>query len=115
MKQLLAFALLALVVPACGGGGDSMAPSTAAAPGMRAQLQRRLEQTSVGVCNGACRTYRATAATCSGAGTEIGGRTYFRCRVEYETRGGHTPAPDELCAALDDAQGHLARPLGNCR
>jgi len=122
MKQLLVLALLVLLPAACEGGAGSDRPAARSAttvvgkpePAARAELERRLERTSVGICNGECRTYRASAATCSGDGTEIEGRTYYRCRVAYERRGGHAPAPDEFCAALDGVQGHLTRPLADC-
>jgi hypothetical protein len=114
MKQLLVLATFVLALAACGGGDDFDAPSPAAAPDTRTELESRLERTSVGICNGECRTYPASAAACAGGGIEIEGRTYYRCRVEYERKGGHAPPPDTFCAALDDAQGHVARPLGDC-
>src|SRR5215211_7264978 len=115
MKRLVVLAVLVLAPPACGGGGSDAAPRATASADPRAQLEDRLEQTSVGICNGACRTYHATVATCSGDGTELEGRTYYPCRVEYETKAGHTPAPDEICAALDEARGHAVRPATDCR
>jgi hypothetical protein len=114
MKQFLVLAVLLLASPACGGGESNRAPRTSPTD-PRAELEGRLEKTSVGICNGACRTYRATGARCSGDGTEIEGRTYYLCRIEYETKGGHTLAPDEICAALDAARGHVVLPRGDCR
>lgn len=115
MKRLLVLAVLALASPACGGGDSGGTPRATASADPRAQRETRLEQTSIGICNGACLTYHATVATCSGDGTELEGRTYYPCRVEYETKAGHTPAPDEICASLDEVRGHVVRPPTDCR
>ena len=110
VRTLPPLLLLAVALGGCGGGSG-----TTEAAEERAQLELLLEKTSVGVCNGNCRTYHAMSATCLGDSVEIEGRRYFRCRVEYESKGGHTPAPEVICAALQGEQRHVARPREDCR
>ena len=109
MRTCASLVLVGLALAGCGGGADS----TAAAD-ERAQLELLLEKTSVGVCNGNCRVYHAMSAPCLGDSVVIEGRRYFRCRVEYESKGGHTPAPAAICAAVQGEQRHVVRPREDC-
>ena len=103
--------LAAAVVVISGCGGDG-APEGGREPDDRTTLELRLAKTSVGICNGACETFSATAARCTGQGKEVDERTFYRCRVVYGEGGGRRV--DTFCAALDEARDYVVRPLADC-
>jgi hypothetical protein len=91
--------LAALALAGTGCGGKER-------PG---ELEARLGDTAVAVCDGECTTYQATSAVCEPDGTQIDGRTYHACRVDYGEGGSEV-----VCAALGADGGHVARPATDC-
>lgn len=96
IATVLAMVLLAF---ACGGSKAS-----------RSKLEHVLTEGGKAICDGDCKTFHATAATCVGRGTLVGGRRFYRCRVVYDNGG---PA-DRVCAALDGSRA-VFRPLRTCK
>ena len=83
------------------------------------ELERRLVETRVTLCNGGCRQYRRTHADCKRAGAELNGRALYRCRIQRDEVGGgdHAVPVETVCAALGRYSDHEydARPLAECR
>jgi hypothetical protein len=88
-----------LIAVACGGGKAS-----------RSKLEHALAQGGKAICDGNCKTFHATRATCAASGTPVGERRFYRCRVVYDNGG---PA-DRVCAALDGSA-VVFRPLRTCK
>ena len=91
----LTLAFAALVV-ACGGRASSE----------RERVEHALAQQSKGVCDGNCRTFHASDATCVRVG---GAQHLYRCRVRYDNGGG----TERVCAAANRTTVN-ARPLREC-
>lgn len=83
------------------------------------ELERRLLETRITLCNGECRQYRRTHADCKRVGAELNGRALYRCRIQREEVGvgGHTVPAETVCAALGRYSDHEydSRPLAECR
>jgi hypothetical protein len=83
------------------------------------ELERRLVETRVTLCNGGCRQYRRTHADCKRSGAELNGRALYRCRIQRDEVGGgdHAVPAETVCAALGRYSDHEydARPLAECR
>jgi hypothetical protein len=88
-----------LIAVACGGGKAS-----------RSKLEHALAKGGKAICDGDCKTFHATGATCAASGTLVGARRFYRCRVVYDNGG----PPDRVCAALDGSEA-VFRPLRTCK
>jgi hypothetical protein len=82
-------------------------------------LERRLLRSGFTICNGGCREYHRTSATCKRVEAELNGRALYRCRVRSEEVGAgrHSGPVETICAALGRIgdRGYDARPLADCR
>jgi hypothetical protein len=68
---------------------------------------------SVGICDGDCRDYRATEATCDQRSHRDGGLAFRSCRVTYAD--GDERFSETICAALDRDGHEQAAPKRYCR
>lgn len=63
------------------------------------------------ICDGGCRTLRATAARCASTPRRIAFRRFYRCRVEY---GRQSARVDTFCASAGGRRGYFMRPAEEC-
>ena len=101
-SRLTCTTLSALAATGCGTDGQN-----------HDALERALLETSVGICDGDCRTFAAREVSCAAESHAHGGLAFRLCRVEYASR--DRRYSETVCAAVDAGGKEHARPKSYCR